>query len=140
MFYQCHLEPGYSEMIKVLRTSSRTKHLSISSSGVDALGKLGKIRVFQTSSRAKGLPITCSKALPLSYKRNQGTGPITERSDSEKKTVFRLITDMSDVWQISELIRSGRTWPVCSLNIDWTKNLKIVCRIERRRSYSKRLK
>lgn len=140
MFYQCHLEPGYSEMIKLLRKSSRTKDLSISSSGVDALGKLGKIRVLQTSSRAKGLPITCSKALLLSYKRNQGTGPITERSDSEKKTVFRLITDMIDVWQISELIRSGRTWPVCSLNIDWTKNLKIVCRIERRRSYSKRLK
>ena len=140
MFYQCHLEPGYLEIIKLLRTSSRTKDLSISSSGVDALGKLGKIRVFQTSSRAKGLPITCSKALPLSYKRNQGTGPITERSDSEKKTVFRLITDMIDVWQISELIRSGRTWPVCSLNIDWTKNLKIVCRIERWRSYSKRLK
>lgn len=134
MFYQCHLEPGYSEIIKLLRTSSLTKDLSISSSGVDALGKLGKIRVFQTSSRAKGLPITCSKALPLSYKRNQGTGPITERSDSEKKP------DMIDVWQISELIRSGRTWPVCSLNIDWTKNLKIVCRIERRRSYSKRLK
>ena len=140
MFYQCHLEPGYSEIIKLLRTSSRTKDLSISSSGVDALGKLGKIRVFQTSSRAKGLPITCSKALPLSYKRNQGTGPITESSDREKKNVFRLITDMIDVWQISELIRSGKTWSVCSLNIDWTKNLKIVCRIERRRSYLKSLK
>ena len=88
MFYQCHLQPRFSEIIKLLRTSSRTKDLSISSSGVDALGKLGKIRVFQTSSRAKGLPFTCSKALPLSYKRNQGTGPITERSDSEKKKRF----------------------------------------------------